>query len=102
MDGYTYEVSQDQLCRNLIATLRDVAQDEDKANMLAWRAAVRSDGSPYEFERILRGYIDLMRIETDLRNKSLEDCTCLPLDGGLGATTCPACKRTVGNNEIQY
>lgn len=30
------------------------------------------------------------------------ECTCTPLDGGLGATTCQVCKEQAGSNPIEF
>ena len=42
-----------------------------------------------------------LRIEIE-RLKSHDECTCTPLDGGLGAQPCTACKRTAGKSEIEF
>lgn len=101
MNGYTYEIGQDQLCRNLAETLRGL--DTVNANIKILSAANRSDGNPYEFERILRNAIHGTRVANDVMAALIEsECTCTPLDGGLGATTCHACKRTAGTNQIEF
>lgn len=41
-------------------------------------------------------------IEPAVEHITFDECTCLPLDGGLGAQTCQACKRMAGNNEIEF
>lgn len=101
MNGYTYEISQDEICRNLADTLRGL--DPVNTNTKILSAANRSDGNPYEFERILRGRIHAARVANDvIAALSESECTCTPLEGGLGATTCQACKRAAGNNEIEF
>ncbi len=34
--------------------------------------------------------------------ESDEACTCTPLDGGLGAKPCPACRATAKNNPVEF
>jgi hypothetical protein len=94
---HTTELTNAELVASFNATVYSLAQLPGNAylqsSLLRYEAeAARRCGDEYAAAVERRAAV---MMDTD-------ECTCLPLDGGLGAATCPACKDAAQDNEIEY